>query len=137
LRKFGRLALLADMTANRMVGDLTHKSLWLKPFEELPGPRLNRKKRHMLMDILVLTLCAVICGATNWESIEDYGNKKKDWLKTFLMLKNSLHLVPHKNIQFVSAVCSKSPHRMISDCKYLLSRAAQNCFLFKLIFFAV
>jgi predicted transposase YbfD/YdcC len=80
---------LAGMRANHM-GDLTQKSLWLKHFEELPDPRLDRKKRHMLMDILVLTLCAVICGATSWESIEDYGNKKKDWLKTFLVLPNGI-----------------------------------------------
>jgi hypothetical protein len=88
---------LAGKRANHM-GDLTQKSLWLKHFEELPDPRLDRKKRHLLMDILVLTLCAVICGATSWESIEDYGNKKKDCLKTFLVLKKFLRLVPYKSI---------------------------------------
>ena len=72
------------------MGDLTQKSLWLKHFEQMPDPRLDRKKRHMLMDILVLTLCAVICGATSWESIEDYGKKQEKWLKTFLLLPNGI-----------------------------------------------
>lgn len=73
-----------------MVGDLTQKCLWLKHFEELPDPRLDRKKQHLLMDILVLTLCAVICGATSWESIEDYGQKQEVWLKSFLKLPNGI-----------------------------------------------
>lgn len=73
-----------------MFGNLSQKSLWLKHFEEMPDPRINRKKQHLLMDILVMTLCAVICGATSWESIEDYGHKQKEWLKTFLVLPNGI-----------------------------------------------
>jgi len=69
---------------------LSKKSLWLKHFEEMPDPRIDRKKQHLLMDILVMTLCAVICGATSWESIEDYGQKQKEWLKTFLLLPNGI-----------------------------------------------
>lgn len=73
-----------------MEGNLSQKSLWLKHFEEMPDPRIDRKKQHLLMDILVITLCAVICGATSWESIEDYGHKQEDWLKTFLVLPNGI-----------------------------------------------
>lgn len=69
---------------------LTQKSLWLKHFEEMPDPRIERKKKHLLMDVLVLTLCAVISGATSWESIEDFGNKRESWLKTFLELPNGI-----------------------------------------------
>lgn len=73
-----------------MEGNLTQKCLWLKHFEQMPDPRINRKKKHLLMDIMVLTLCAVICGATSWESIEDYGKKQEEWLKTFLKLPNGI-----------------------------------------------
>lgn len=73
-----------------MEGNLTQKCLWLKHFEVLPDPRIERKKQHLLMDILVLTLCAVMCGATSWESIEDYGQTKEVWLKTFLQLPNGI-----------------------------------------------
>jgi predicted transposase YbfD/YdcC len=69
---------------------LSQKSLWLKHFETLPDPRIERHKKHLLMDILVLTLCAVICGATSWESIEDYGHKQQVWLKTFLQLPKGI-----------------------------------------------
>lgn len=69
---------------------LSQKSLWLKHFEEMPNPRIERKKQHLLMDILVITLYAVICGATSWESIEDYGSNQEEWLKTFLVLPNGI-----------------------------------------------
>lgn len=70
--------------------NISQKSLWLKHFEEMPDPRIDRRKQHLLMDILVMTLCAVICGATSWESIEDYGHKQESWLKTFLELPNGI-----------------------------------------------
>ena len=73
-----------------MEGNLTQKCLWLKHFETLPDPRIERKKRHLLMDILVLTLCVVICGATSWKSIEDYGQRQEEWLKSFLKLPNGI-----------------------------------------------
>lgn len=42
-------------------------------FTELEDPRIERHKRHSLIDIIVLTVCAVISGAETWEDIEDYG----------------------------------------------------------------
>ena len=35
-------------------------------FGELKDPRKGRAKRHELLDIIVIALCAVICGADNW-----------------------------------------------------------------------
>ncbi len=40
-------------------------------FGKLEDPRNGRAKRHELLDIIVITLCAVICGADNWVEIED------------------------------------------------------------------
>jgi predicted transposase YbfD/YdcC len=42
------------------------------------------------MDILVIAICAVICGAEGWEDIAKYGRAKQDWLKTFLTLANGI-----------------------------------------------
>nr|MBP6459913.1 transposase family protein [Crocinitomicaceae bacterium] len=39
-----------------------------------------RNKRHELIDIVAISICAVICGADSWEEIEAYAKIKKDWL---------------------------------------------------------
>lgn len=59
-------------------------------FKNLQEPRMDRCKLHLFEDILFLTICAVICGADNFVEIEEFGNKKKDWLLTFLKLENGI-----------------------------------------------
>ncbi|MBF0298619.1 MAG: ISAs1 family transposase [Oligoflexia bacterium] len=60
-------------------------------FSSIDDPRIdNHNKRHKLVDILVITLCAVICGFEGWEEIEDFGEAKKDWFKTFLELPHGI-----------------------------------------------
>ncbi|MEI6709187.1 MAG: transposase family protein, partial [Methylococcales bacterium] len=39
-------------------------------FSSVEDPRVERNKRHQLMDIIILTICAVINGAEGWEAIE-------------------------------------------------------------------
>jgi predicted transposase YbfD/YdcC len=53
----------------------------------LEDPRIDRTKRHDLIDILVIAICAVICGAKTWIDIEDFGESKLDWFKRFLNLQ--------------------------------------------------
>jgi hypothetical protein len=40
--------------------------------------------------IIVITICATICGANNWEAVAAYGIAKYEWLKTFLALPNGI-----------------------------------------------
>jgi predicted transposase YbfD/YdcC len=58
--------------------------------EKIPDFRVDRTKRHLLMDILIITICAVISGADDWPEVALYGRKKKDWLQTFLELPNGI-----------------------------------------------
>lgn len=62
----------------------------LTHFQDLKDPRIERTKKHLLLDIISLSICAVIAGAEGWEDIEEYGKKKHDWLKTFLALPNGI-----------------------------------------------
>ena len=62
----------------------------LTHFEPLEDPRTAYLVEHPLLDIVALTICAVICGAETWEEIEAYGHSKSDWLKTFLGLPNGI-----------------------------------------------
>lgn len=59
-------------------------------FADLPDPRIERTKRHQLIDILTISLCAVISGADTFEDIELYGKSKRAWLSTFLELPNGI-----------------------------------------------
>ncbi len=42
-------------------------------FAEIADPRIERNRQHSLLDIIVLSVCAVISGAGTLEDIEDYG----------------------------------------------------------------
>lgn len=66
------------------------KASLMEHFSSLKDPRIDRTKRHLLMDIIVIAICAVICGADGWEDIEEYGKTKKPWLKQFLKLPNGI-----------------------------------------------
>jgi len=44
----------------------------------------------LLIDIIIIAICAVISGADGWVSIEEYGNAKLEWLRTFLELPNGI-----------------------------------------------
>jgi len=68
-----------------------------KHFSNLEDPRIDRTKRHKLLDILVIAICAVICGADNWVEVElsrsmpkAIGNSKRSWLEKFLDLSNGI-----------------------------------------------
>jgi hypothetical protein len=50
-------------------------------FSLLEDSRIERHKRHKLLDIIILTICAVISGADGWEAIERFGEAKIDWLR--------------------------------------------------------
>lgn len=62
----------------------------LTHFETLEDPRTAYLVEHPLLDIMALTICAVICGAESWKDIEAYGHSKSKWLKTFLSLPNGI-----------------------------------------------
>ena len=59
-------------------------------FEDLEDPRVERTKIHQLSDIIVIAICAVICGADNWVEIEEFGHAKGDWLEALLGLPNGV-----------------------------------------------
>jgi len=60
-------------------------------FCAIEDPRIsNHNKRHELIDILVLTILAVICGADGWVGVVSFGRAKLEWLKTFLALPNGI-----------------------------------------------
>ena len=82
-------------------------------FGELEDPRIERSKLHKLIDIITITICAVISGADSWVDIELYGKTKLKWLKKFLELANG---IPSHDT-FARVFARLNPHQL------------QQCFL--------
>jgi predicted transposase YbfD/YdcC len=59
-------------------------------FENLTDPRMERSRRHILQDMIVLALCGMIANADSWVDIERYGKTKLDFLRRFLELPNGI-----------------------------------------------
>ena len=59
-------------------------------FASMPDPRIDRTKKHLLGDILIIALCATIAGANSWHEVEHFGHVKLAWLQTFLALPNGI-----------------------------------------------
>jgi predicted transposase YbfD/YdcC len=59
-------------------------------FGQIPDPRVERTRAHQLLDIITIALFAVLSGADSWVGIKTYGNAKRSWLETFLLLPNGI-----------------------------------------------
>src|SRR5262245_28778778 len=59
-------------------------------FARLPDPRVNRRRRHLLGDLLVIAVCAVVCGANNFPQVEAFARRRREWLAGFLTLPNGV-----------------------------------------------
>src|SRR6266481_779691 len=66
-----------------MENPLTH-------FATLTDPRVERTREHLLEEILLITIAAVLCGADTWNDIESYAETKRPWLETFLKLPGGI-----------------------------------------------
>ena len=59
-------------------------------FNTLSDPRSGNAVRHNFYDILIIALCAAICGADSWRDVETFGVAKESWLRRFLALPHGI-----------------------------------------------
>jgi predicted transposase YbfD/YdcC len=71
------------MTATPAASIQTH-------FAHVDDPRIDRNKAHSLLNMFVIAICAIICGANDWVAVEEFGNAKITWLRRFLALPNGI-----------------------------------------------
>jgi hypothetical protein len=62
----------------------------LKYFAELSDPRVEGRREHLLEEILLITIAAVLSGADSWNEIENYGRAKREWLASFRSLPRGI-----------------------------------------------
>ena len=58
--------------------------------DSVPDPRCEGMCLHNFIDILIIAICAVLCGVETWQGMARFGRKKKGWLSTFLELPNGI-----------------------------------------------
>src|SRR6266567_5264920 len=59
-------------------------------FADIEDPRVERTRRYELLDIIVIAVCAVLCGADDWVDVVAWGQAKLDWLRQYLPLPNGI-----------------------------------------------
>jgi hypothetical protein len=55
-------------------------------FGDIPDPRVVGRCDHLLVDIIMVAICGVLCGAESWSEVEEFGKSKEGWLKQYLEL---------------------------------------------------
>jgi hypothetical protein len=70
--------------------DSDKRNTLIEHFSILEDPRDPSKCRHKLIDIVVIAVAAVLCGADNLTSIEGFGKAKIEWFRRFLALDNGI-----------------------------------------------
>jgi predicted transposase YbfD/YdcC len=58
-------------------------------FSEIDDPRSDNRS-HLLIEMIVIAICATICGADGWSDVESFGHAKYDWLRQFLDLEHGI-----------------------------------------------
>jgi predicted transposase YbfD/YdcC len=83
----------------------------IEAFDSLPDPRIDRTKRYDLIEIVFLTICAVLSGFETWEEIEDFGNEKLLWLQQYLPYEQG---IPSHDT--INRVMSMINHKIFEEC---------------------
>ena len=70
--------------------DIAESFCLIEHLSIIPDPRVDRTKAHDLVDILMIAVCALLCGAESFNDMEAFGEAKYEWFKTFLRLRNGI-----------------------------------------------
>ena len=62
----------------------------IESFASLEDPRIDRKKLYPLMEIVFLSVCAVLSGFEEWDEVVDFGEEKLDWLRKYLPYEHGI-----------------------------------------------
>lgn len=66
------------------------KTSLLEHLEGVTDPRVARTRRHKLLDILAMSICAIIGGAEHWSEIAQFAHAKREWFARFLELPGGI-----------------------------------------------
>jgi len=73
-----------------MSNDPTNTKSLIEHISIIPDPRVTGRCNHLLVDIIVIAIIAILCGADDWNSIEGFGKAKQEWFRRFLQLPSGI-----------------------------------------------
>jgi hypothetical protein len=88
--KYSQLIVLYLLEVDITSNEAKAKHSIAEHFNDIKDIRIERGKKHKLIDIITISICAVVCGADGWEEIELYSIIKEKWLGEFLELPNGI-----------------------------------------------
>jgi len=59
-------------------------------FKNLNDPRVERTRKHPLINIVFIAVCGVLSGANSFAAIEEFGLDRRTWFARFLDLTNGV-----------------------------------------------
>jgi len=59
-------------------------------FEDMDDPRVVERCTYQLTEVVIIAICAVLCGAETWTEVEEFGASKREWLGKFLKLEQGI-----------------------------------------------
>lgn len=74
----------------RLFMENSKKPTFLDCLSRISDPRKPHNQLHEFLDIVAIAVLATLCGADTWNEIESWGIAFKDWLSSFLTLKNGI-----------------------------------------------
>jgi len=77
----------------------------------IPDPRIERCKKHLLTDILLLCIIAMTCGVESVETITFFGITHIQWLKQYLALPNGI-----PSADTILRVLARIDHTKFEEC---------------------
>ena len=66
--------------------DLHRSKITSSIFNDITDPRSSKNSQHLLIEMIIITICAVICGADGWEDIVTFAKEREVWLRKYLTL---------------------------------------------------
>jgi len=70
--------------------DLCGRLALTAAFAEVPDPRVVGRSKYDLVEMLVISVCAMVCGIEDFVGIESWSKERIDWLRRFLTLENGI-----------------------------------------------
>jgi predicted transposase YbfD/YdcC len=71
-------------------GQVVHIRELIDIFSEIEDRRVQGRCKHLLINVVVITICSVICGANGWQEVEEFGCQRQEWLGQFLDLSKGV-----------------------------------------------